>query len=115
MFSISTVASSTSIPTASAIPPSVIVLIVWPARCRHAIDVRIDSGIDAITISMLRGDPMNISTINATSAAAITASRTTSHSDARTNADWSKVSATLSPLGATARISGMRARDRIDD
>src|SRR6267154_1670898 len=75
-----------------------------------AMEVRIERGIDAITISMLLGEPMNISTITATSDAAITASRTTSHSDARTNADWSKVSATLRPLGATARISGMRAR-----
>lgn len=61
-------------------------------------------------ISVLLGEPMNIRTINATSAAAIPASRTTSHSDARTNADWSKVIVSFSPLGATARISGIRLR-----
>ena len=35
------------------------------------IAVRIDSGIDVMTISMLRGEPRNSSTISATSTAAI--------------------------------------------
>ena len=99
MFSIATVASSTSIPTASASPPSVMMLIVWPARLRQTIAVRIESGIDGITISMLRGEPRNISTINATRPAAITASRTTPHSAPRTNTDWSKVELDLQALG----------------
>jgi hypothetical protein len=51
------------------------------------IEVRIDSGIEVITISMLRGEPRNSSTISATSAAALTASCTTSHKAARTNCD----------------------------
>ncbi len=87
IFSTSTVASSTSIPTASAIPPSVIVLIVCPVSLSPMIAVRIESGIDVITISMLRGEPRNISTISATSNAAVTASCTTSRRAARTNSD----------------------------
>ena len=109
MFSISTVASSTSIPTASAIPPSVIVLIVCPDSLSPMIAVRIDSGIEAMTISMLRAEPRNTSTISATRAAAVTASCTTSHSAARTKTDWSKVSDIFNPLGAVAMISGMLA------
>ena len=68
--------------------------------------VRIDSGIEVMTMSMLRGDPRNSSTMTATRNAAVTASCTTSRSAARTNCDWSKVSATLRPLGAVARMSG---------
>jgi hypothetical protein len=87
MFSISTVASSTSIPTASAIPPRVIVLMVWPLSFSPMIAVRIESGMEVMTISMLRGDPRKTSTISATRTAAVTASCTTSHNAARTNFD----------------------------
>ena len=73
------------------------------------IAVRIESGIDAITMSMLRGEPRNTSTMSATSTAAVTASRTTPHSAARTKRDWSNVSAARSPFGAVARISGSLA------
>ena len=71
--------------------------------------VRIESGIDVMTMIMLRGEPRNSSTMIATSAAAVTASCTTSFSAARTNCDWSKVSATFRPLGAVARMSGSLA------
>ena len=87
-------------------PPSVIVLIVWPVSLSPMIAVRIDSGIDVITMIMLRGDPRNSSTMIATRIAAVTASCTTSRSAARTNCDWSNVSITFNPLGAVARISG---------
>ena len=40
-----------------------------------------------MTMNMLRGEPTKTSTISATKAAAVTASRTTSHSAQRTNAD----------------------------
>src|ERR1700685_2347412 len=46
MFSTSTVASSTSIPTARAIPPSVIVLMVWPLSLSPMIAVRIEGQLD---------------------------------------------------------------------
>ena len=65
MFSISTVASSTSTPTASASPPSVMMFIVWPAaHSRHAPTAR-RSGIVATTISALRQSRRNSSTISA--------------------------------------------------
>ena len=82
-------------------------LMVWPESWRPTIAVRIDSGIDRITISIPRADPRKISTISATRPAAITASRTTPHSAPRTNTDWSNASLILRPLGAVSRISGM--------
>ena len=54
MFSIVTVESSTRMPTASARPPSVMVLMVWPSAESTAIEVRIDSGIETMTISVER-------------------------------------------------------------
>src|SRR3984885_812394 len=57
VFSISTVASSTSIPTASANPPSDMTLMVWPSADRLAIENRIASGIDVHTISVLHQLP----------------------------------------------------------
>ena len=54
VFSISTVASSTRMPTASAKPPSVITLIVWPSRLRMDSEVRMESGIEIQTIKVLR-------------------------------------------------------------
>ena len=64
-FSISTVASSTRMPTARAMPPSVIVLSEWPSAHRTMIDDRIDSGIDVATISVLRHEPRNSRIIRA--------------------------------------------------
>ena len=46
MFSIATVASSTRMPTASARPPSVMMLIVSPSALSTMIEHRIDSGIE---------------------------------------------------------------------
>jgi hypothetical protein len=60
MFSISTVASSTRIPTASARPPSVMMLMVSPIALRTMIDVRIERGIETAMISVLRQLPKNI-------------------------------------------------------
>ena len=57
MFSISTVASSTRMPTASARPPSVMTLSVSPSAQRMMIDTRIDSGIETTTMSVLRQLP----------------------------------------------------------
>src|SRR5260370_23544643 len=46
MFSISTVASSTRIPTASARPPKVIILMVCPNALRHRMLTRMDRGME---------------------------------------------------------------------
>ena len=77
VFSISTVASSTRMPTASARPPSVITLMVCPSRLRMQSEVRIESGIEMQTISVLRQLPRNSRIIRPVRPAAISASRTT--------------------------------------
>ena len=84
MFSISTVASSTRMPTASARPPSVITLSVCPSAWSTEIEARIDNGIDAATISVLRQEPRNSRIINPVRPAAIAPSRTTPLIAART-------------------------------
>jgi hypothetical protein len=87
MFSIVTVASSTKIPTAKAKPPSVMMLIVCPMAERHAIEARIDSGIEIVMIKVLRQLPRNSRMSSPVNAAAITASRITPLMAARTNTD----------------------------
>ena len=74
MFSIVTVASSTRIPTASASPPSVMMLMVSPSSDSAISDVKIDSGIEIAMISVLRQLPRNSRIIIAVSTAAISAS-----------------------------------------
>ena len=59
MFSIFTVASSTRMPTASARPPSVMMLIVSCSALSTMTEVRIDSGIEIAMISVLRQLPRN--------------------------------------------------------
>ena len=57
MFSIATVASSTRMPTASARPPSVMMLIVWPSAPSAMTDTMIDSGIETAMMTVLRQSP----------------------------------------------------------
>src|SRR5207302_285712 len=57
MFSISTVASSTRMPTASASPPSVMMLTVWPSAPSTMIEHKIDNGIEVATTSVERQFP----------------------------------------------------------
>ena len=64
-------------PTASARPPSVMILIVWPMKLSTITEVRIDSGIDTAMISVERQLPRNSRIIMAVSPAAMTASRMT--------------------------------------
>jgi hypothetical protein len=52
-------------------------------------DVKIDSGIDVATMSVLRQLPRNKSIISPVSVAAMTASVMTPSRAARTNSDWS--------------------------
>jgi len=87
MFSISTVASSTRMPTAKAMPPSVITLMVLPRKPRITSEVRIESGIEMHTTRVLRQLPMKSRIINPVSKAAMPASRTTPFTAARTNRD----------------------------
>ena len=59
MFSISTVASSTRMPTASASPPRVMMLMVSPMALSTMMRVRIESGMETAMISVLRQLPRN--------------------------------------------------------
>ena len=87
MFSIATVASSTRIPTASASPPRVMMLMVSPSANRTMIEVRIESGIEMAMISVLRQLPRNSRIISAVRQPAMIASCTTPSTAARTNND----------------------------
>ena len=77
MFSISTVASSTRMPTANANPPSVMMLMVSPRALKQMIDVRIESGMETAMITVLRQLPRNTRIMNPVRHAAMIASRTT--------------------------------------
>ena len=87
MFSTSTVASSTSIPIASASPPSVMMLMLWPVSFSPTSAEKIASGIEVQTITMLRQLPRKSPTISDTSSDEMIASRTTPEIAARTNSD----------------------------
>ena len=106
MFSIATVASSTRMPTASARPPSVMMLIVSPSALSAMIDDRIDSGIDTAMISVLRQLPRKIRIISAVRQAEMIASRTTPSIAARTNSDWSASGLISSSGGRLVAIRG---------
>jgi hypothetical protein len=86
MFSIVTVALSTSTPTASARPPSVMMLMVSPSAPSTMTAPRIDSGIEMAMMIVLRQLPRKIRIIDAVSAVAISASRMTP-----TTADLTKI------------------------
>ena len=107
-----TVESSTNMPTASASPPRVMVLMVWPSAESTAMEVRIESGIETITIKVERQDPRKIRIIMAVSPAAISASRSTLLIAWLTKIDWSKSRLIFMPGGAAARISGIAALTR---
>ncbi len=87
MFSISTVASSTRMPTASARPPRVITLSVCPMALRMASEVRIESGIEVMTTSVLRQLPRKSRIMRPVRKAAIAPSVNTPAMAARTNSD----------------------------
>ena len=89
MFSMVTVASSTRMPTASARPPSVMMLMVSRRTLSTMIEVRIESGIETAMISVLRQLPRKIRIISPVRQAAMMASRTTPLTAARTKIDWS--------------------------
>ena len=106
----STVALSTSRPMASARPPSVIRLIVWPVRNRPTMPAKIDSGIEAQTITVLRQLPRNTQDHQRHQDRGDDRLAETFSIAARTNTDWSKSSFRSSPFGAAALISGSASR-----
>jgi hypothetical protein len=87
MLSIVTVASSTSMPTASARPPKVMMLSVSPIADSAPIAPNIDNGIEVVTIRVERQLPRKSRIMRLVSAAAITPSRITPWMEARTNTD----------------------------
>ena len=89
VFSIVTVELSTRIPTASASPPNVIVLIVSPRKYSTISDVSTASGIEITTTKVERQVPRNNRIISAVSPAAIVPSRTTAATALLTKIDWS--------------------------
>ena len=102
MFSIVTVASSTRMPTASARPPSVMMLSVSPSTHRMASEPRIESGIEVAMMTVERQLPRKIRIIRLVSAAAITPSWMTPLTAALMNSDWS-------PISEMLRFGGMIA------
>src|ERR1700719_3230932 len=85
--SISTVASSTSMTTASTKPTSDITLIVSPRWEKAEIEKRMARGMDVHTINVLRQLPRKTRIMIAVSKAAVMASCTTSRTDALTMID----------------------------
>src|ERR1039458_7855234 len=77
MFSISTVASSTRMPTASASPPSVMMLMVSPSALSRITETKIDKGIETAMIKVGRQSPRKIRIMTAVRQAAIRPSRKT--------------------------------------
>jgi hypothetical protein len=71
MFSIVTVASSTRMPTASASPPNVIMLSVWPVAHRPISAASTASGIEVAMITVERQLPRNSRIIRLVRAAAM--------------------------------------------
>ena len=87
IFSTSTVASSTSMPTAKANPPSVMMLMVSPIALSTMIDVRMANGIEVAMMTVLRQLPRNVRIMNAVRHAAMSVSLTTPLIAPRTKID----------------------------
>src|ERR1700693_5509647 len=104
MFSPSTVASSTRMPTARASPPSVMMLIVCPIALRTMMEVRIASGIEVAMITVLRQLPRKVRIMKAVRQAAIKVSRTTPLIAPRTKIDWSAKGVICSAAGTSVLI-----------
>ena len=108
MFSISTVASSTRMPTASASPPRVMMLSVWPRADRATIATKIDRGMLIVTISVLRQLPRNSRMSRPVSDAAMSPSTSTPWIDARMTRESGPYSFTSSRgLVTTAGVTRM--------
>jgi hypothetical protein len=77
MFSISTVASSTRMPTASANPPSVMMLMLWPIAPSTMIETNTERGMEIKMTMVGRQSPRKMRIIMAVRMAAIAPSRIT--------------------------------------
>jgi len=97
-------------PTASAIPPSVIELRVSPKRSSTTIETSSESGIETSTISVERKLPRNSSIMMPVSPAAMIASRTTPLMAPLTKIDWSKSGLISSCGGNVACTCGSAER-----
>jgi hypothetical protein len=82
-----TVPSSTNMPTASARPPRVMTLMVWPSEDRAVSENRMASGISIRMMIVERQLPRNSKIMTPTSAAASAASRMTPNTAALTKID----------------------------
>ena len=87
MFSTSTVASSTKMPTASARPPRVMILIVSPIALNAIMEVRIARGIEVAMMRVLLQLPKKVRIMKAVRHAAISVSLTTPLIAPRTKID----------------------------
>ena len=76
------------------------------------IDVRIDSGMETATMSVLRQEPRKTRIISAVSPAAIAPSLMTPSTAARTKTDWSKSNSNFSSGGIWAWMLGSASRTR---
>ena len=85
---------------------------VSPMRPSTQIEVRIASGIEIATVSVLRHDPRNTRIMSAVRVAEITASRTTPLTEAFTNTDWSNSGSTFRSGGSCAWMPGRAALTR---
>ena len=110
MFSITTIASSTTIPVASTIPKSVSVLIEKPNSFTKAKVPTSETGIVIVGISVLRQFCRNTYITSTTSAIASTSVSSTSLIDSRTTPTLSKASRHSSPGG---KLFSSRAISRI--
>ena len=108
MFSSVTVPSSTSMPTASARPPSVITLMVSPSAERAITENRTDNGMEMMMMIVERQLPRNSRIIEPTRPAASTASRNTPKMAALTKIDWSPTACTLRPGGRLSLTRGSK-------
>src|SRR3954451_20490119 len=105
MFSIVTVASSTRMPTASAKPPSVMILSVSPIADSMMIAPSTDSGIEMAMMTVERQLPRNSRIITLVRSAAMTPSTATPSIAPRTNTDWSPMKPILSASGSWSLTS----------
>src|SRR5579883_1115265 len=113
MFSISTVASSTSTPTASARPPSVMMLMVWPVPQSSTTALSSANGMFRTTIKALRQSRRKISTIRPVRTAPSNPSDSRPRMAFETNGDWSNSRRISTSSGTIFLNSGMAALTRL--
>ncbi len=109
MFSMVTVASSTRMPTASASPPRVMMLRVWPVSQSAMIADSAARGMEVAMMTVERQLPRNSRIIMLVRAAAMMPSRKTPFTAAFTNSDWSLRMSILRESGNCCLSRGRRS------